>query len=478
MALIRILRGYRIHALNLVLCILCLNGFAQEMWGIANSNYAGNMGMGLNPATMVGMPYGNEFNLISGDIFYQNNYIYFPKKKLSPIDVISGENIPHNRYGDYYTYEPKEGYANLFLRGPSFISRKDKSAFGVHTAFRANASVTGMPYHFAKFMWDGFDFAPQHGQLFNNTVFKAAMANWIEAGSSYGRVIRKTEKDMLGAAITVSGLLGMNSMYLNSAKMDYIVPDKSLLIVNDIDVEYGHAMPETKDERNEVFRIKGWGLGTSFGVMYYLNRNETALTNIAGIASKKKYLLRAGASLLDMGWINFNNGAEKHLFRNASAYWPGIDSVKFKDIAWADSAFSTEFYGDQYASMVNDRFTVFLPAAVSLQVDYPLSPLFYVNASYIQGLSYAEPIIKRPKQLGITARYETRWFEVAVPYSFYNLEDHRIGLAVRWKWFVVGTDKLGAYTGLSDFTGFDFYFGFKWADVTLGKKPAKPCYVQ
>ncbi|MBK7851504.1 MAG: hypothetical protein IPJ66_10310 [Bacteroidetes bacterium] len=37
------------------------------MWGISNSNYSGNMGIFLNPATIVGAPYKYEFNIIAGD---------------------------------------------------------------------------------------------------------------------------------------------------------------------------------------------------------------------------------------------------------------------------------------------------------------------------------------------------------------------------------------------------------------------------
>src|SRR6266481_5811765 len=52
---------------------------AQEMCGIANSNYAGNMGVHLNPASIVGAPYKYEINLIAGDFFVDNNYVYLTK---------------------------------------------------------------------------------------------------------------------------------------------------------------------------------------------------------------------------------------------------------------------------------------------------------------------------------------------------------------------------------------------------------------
>src|SRR5690606_8883306 len=53
----------------------------QEMWGISNSNYSGNMGIFLNPSTIVGAPYRYELNVLAGDFFAENTYVYFPKEK-------------------------------------------------------------------------------------------------------------------------------------------------------------------------------------------------------------------------------------------------------------------------------------------------------------------------------------------------------------------------------------------------------------
>ena len=86
---------------------------AQEMLGIANSNYAGNMGMEMNPSSMVGMPFKYEWNYISGDIFAQNDYIYVPAR------YIYGKGHPNGNKGalyDHYTYPSKKFNANLFLK--------------------------------------------------------------------------------------------------------------------------------------------------------------------------------------------------------------------------------------------------------------------------------------------------------------------------------------------------------------------------
>ena len=46
----------------------------QEMWGISNSNFSGNMGIFLNPSTIVSAPYNYEINIIALDAFAENTY--------------------------------------------------------------------------------------------------------------------------------------------------------------------------------------------------------------------------------------------------------------------------------------------------------------------------------------------------------------------------------------------------------------------
>jgi hypothetical protein len=93
----------------------------------------------------------------------------------------------------------------------------------------------------------------------------------------------------------------------------------------------------------------------------------------------------------------------------------------------------------------------------------------------IQGIPLSKYAIVRPSQIALSARYETRRFEVAMPLTIYNYRTPHLGLAFRWSIFVIGTDRLGSFTGLWDTTGYDIFFGFK-ANVCdiAGKRGKKP----
>src|SRR5258705_1361330 len=124
---------------RLLFILIIITSYAaqgQVMLGIANSNFAGNMGMGLNPTSMLLMPYRWEANIISGDIFLENNYVRYPKDQIMGSTEGTTSPLPHGGLLDDYTSTPKNAHVHTFLRLPSFIYRTQEQAFGIHLALR------------------------------------------------------------------------------------------------------------------------------------------------------------------------------------------------------------------------------------------------------------------------------------------------------------------------------------------------------
>jgi hypothetical protein len=94
---------------------------------------------------------------------------------------------------------------------------------------------------------------------------------------------------------------------------------------------------------------------------------------------------------------------------------------------------------------------------LSVQFDYRLTNKFYINSILVHPLVTSEASVVRPSQISLTPRFETDYFEVAMPVILYNYRYPRIGLSARFHKVVIGTDKLGAFFGVKDFTGMDFY---------------------
>jgi hypothetical protein len=304
---------------------------------------------------------------------------------------------------------------------------------------------------------------------------------WGELGGTYGRKLyEKRDKDYLAAAITVKLLLGFDAAYSNLTDFDYLVPSNDTLIVNSATGEYGHSLSDGENTLGKPFRIRGYGGGFDIGFTYYRGRVHGAGDCNQTAEIRKKYNYRLGLSLIDFGVVHFSNNAKVFSFDNSSTLWPGIDTVKFNSIMALDTAISNHFYGDPYQSQSASSFSIFTPAAVSLQFDYCVMPKIYVNATWVQATPLNDMSVVRASQFSITPRYETRKFEAALPFTVYEYKHPHLGVAVRYLYFVLGTDRLGSFTGLWDTTGYDLYFGIKFNACELrkkgGKQPFCPAY--
>jgi hypothetical protein len=78
---------------------------AQEMWGAANSNYAGQYGVGLNPASIVGVPYRWEIHFLSMDASVMNNYLYLKSQSKFLSKSFKGESFESEKITDLYSKE-------------------------------------------------------------------------------------------------------------------------------------------------------------------------------------------------------------------------------------------------------------------------------------------------------------------------------------------------------------------------------------
>ncbi|MFN3939691.1 MAG: hypothetical protein ACK4IY_03825, partial [Chitinophagales bacterium] len=118
----------------IVALLLSYQSDAQEMFGISNSNFAGQMGIYLNPSSIALAPYKHEVHALSLDAFADNNYVYLRQNSGVIRRTLTGEDIPQDRILDYYDKKDKRGYASGHLTGPAYIKVNDKYSWGAHIA--------------------------------------------------------------------------------------------------------------------------------------------------------------------------------------------------------------------------------------------------------------------------------------------------------------------------------------------------------
>jgi hypothetical protein len=284
------------------------------------------------------------------------------------------------------------------------------------------------------------------------------LINWHEIGLTGGMVLYDAPESYMTAALTVNYNYGLNAYYADLQNLDYNSQADTLLQIYNVNANYGHALPDANG--GGALSQKGHGFSGNGGFQYYRNRNDN-FYNPCAKQEGKPYDYKIGVSFMDIGYIKFNKGASVYDLNNLNTDWYGIDTTKFKSVTHADSLFSNQFFGNFGATKTGSAFTVYTPAALSVQADVPLSTVVYLNLTYVQRLNLGPRAVKRSNIWAFTPRYETRGLEFSLPISVYDYFKARLGAEVRFHWFTIGSDMLGPFLGVTDSYGADIYFAIK-----------------
>ena len=429
-----------------------INSSAQEMWGYANSNYSGIMGLHLNPAKIVGVPYKYEVNVLAADIFYDNNYMYLPK--LSDVttkttNTETGAASNDNIFVEYTSKANKHAYVNGRVLGPGFIRNNNNYSWAVHTAMRVVASVNGVPSELTKAFSSNFDYAPLQKLVFKDMKLHAAGLAFGEVGLTYGRLYMNRDIHWLAWGVTLNGLVAFDGMYLFADAGEYGIPDSSSLYMNHVNLDYGHAFGEGQKPR-------GYGASADLGLVYIHKRVDGAYECGKDADRKKRYQYKLGVSFIDLGYAGFSTEAQRNRISDGSLQWNYIDTAKFNSIEDFDKQLSQHAGGLQASS----SFGMFTPAAASIQFDYCFKPRLYASLSLVQRIPFSSSEVYRANSIALVPRFESRKFEMSLSANMYEYEHVYLGAALRYSFFVLGTDRLSSFTG-SNVRSMDVFFGFK-----------------
>jgi hypothetical protein len=442
------------------------------MLGISLSNYAGSNGAFLNPSSIVGSKLYMDINLLTLDVFAENNYAYIHNEDFSIGNFLKKDPVlpsygPDEMAFDHYDKSNlKNGYVQVLVRGPSAMLVRGKHAWAIHTGARYLTSFNRIPPDVANFGYYGLDYTEQHNINYHGRKMRTGVIGMGEVGFTYSYAFRRYSMSFWSAGITVKGLFSGGGGYFYGEDLDYIMVNDSTANVRNLWAEVGIAAPldyDNNDFPDSGPLIKGAGFGVDFGITYQRKVLSYQKKRVQGLCSQAyiDYIYRIGFSLLDIGAVKFRNNAMVHAYEDVGRYWYNIDTLGFHSMNAFMRTLSDVFYNDPDASYRGDVFSVFLPMAVSVQGDYKFYKNYYVGGVFIYPLLVSKSMIQRPVQLAIAPRYETPSFEFSLPISLYDWKYPRLGAAIRFEFFTIGTDKLLTWFGVTDFTGMDIYASVK-----------------
>lgn len=448
------------------------------MLGTTIGNYAGINSVQLNPSAMLGSRQWLDIQLAGLDVSLQNNYIYLAKEEFVFWDIFKpGFILPsHDEdYGtevrNFYRYENsnrKHGFINLRINGPGAMVIWKDHAFGIHSAVRSVTSMRKVPYDLANFLYLGLNYKPQHNINYTSDKrFGMTQMTWFEVGLSYAYKVYGRGFNRLDAGLSVRKLFGLTAVYTVIDDLDYMVLDDSTMQVNNLNARYGFSLPINYSS-NSIGTdsdplVAGGGWGFDLGVTYTRLRRDHQIQYIDRLCEQQyeDYLYRIGVALIDIGGIKFKHRAQSYAIEDQSSYWENLTHFDFQTVNQLMDTISYKFYGDPQSAYQDEKFTLWLPSALSAQFDYHYFNNWYINAALIFPFQMSRVSLARPALLAITPRYESRWFDASLPISLYNWYQMRLGLSLRFYILTVGTEKLGPFLGLSNFNGMDFYFSIK-----------------
>jgi len=447
--------------------------FTQEMWGIVTSNFAGSNSVMLNPSGIITSKLYMDINLVTADVFAQNNYLYIHAADYSPFKFI-GKDPEWPKYGpdevafDRYSSKiPKNGYVNIFVKGPSFMLARGRHAIALHTGVRYLTSLTNIPYHVANFGYYGLDYQEQHNINYTSKNASAAALAFGEVGLTYAYSFRKFNMEDWSAGITIKRLFGVTGAYMYASDLDYTTVNDSTIDIKNINAVAGFALPldyDNNDFPDSGPTIKGGGFGIDLGITFQQKILTYQKRRITKLCSQRytDYIYKVGFSLLDIGSVRFTTNAQQHAYEDVGRYWINVDTISYYNMNRLMRTLSTVFYDDPQESYRGDQISVYLPAAFSFQFDYRFFRNWYGGAVFIHSIPLSKSMVVRPAQVVLIPRYETPFFEASLPISLYDWRYPRVGLSLRYHFLTVGTDNLSWLLGVSDFTGMDFYISVKF----------------
>ncbi len=473
---------------------------AQNWIGLSAGNRAGTNGIYLNPASIVDSRLGAYINLAGIGSNLYNNFISYtgPKSFLNAIRD-SSLKLDNDNFSENLNGKDKVINFSNELRGPSFmVSLHPKHAIAFSTRNRMFLQAVDISQPIARMIRWGLDTASQGfqgpdglslEQLYSETRFGINVNNFTEFGFSYATVLVDNKEHFLKAGFTYKYLAGLYTLYLkNDGGSGVKIDGTDSLTFENTNISYGYFNEAAYRNSNGDFnnfdmgrmfgsnRI-GKGFGLDLGVTYeFRPKHDDYRYTLDGKErwdkTVNKYLLRISATLMDLGRIRYSNQQyiqNNVIARNKVVTWGSIDTVakifeNFDSIPAGHSVFSrfdnavgTVFGFESQSNEIVSK----LPTAFNLQADVKIVNNVYANILWLQGLRKKGSIGARQfSMLSVTPRYETNWFEAALPVILNN--DYRnvtIGAMLRFGPVYIGSDNISGLVKSKKVYGFDLYAG-------------------
>lgn len=443
-------------------CVAQLSLLAQNSFGALHSNYTPTNSLFLNPSSILDAKVWLDVNIVGVGSYVNNDLVYLQKKNLfrevkdgiNGASTLSDDDIGYNQNRNKY-----HAYNRNFVAAPSVVWSQGDHGLALSLGARSYTGIRKVPSFVAQFIENGVqDYTEQHDIDYSIKNLKAASINFGEVKLTYAYTFLKRRRNMFMGGVSVSKLFAIAGGAANIYEFDFNVDNDS---ITDVALLNADAMYTSEASFNTK---SGVGFDIGFTYQHMLSNVQYYLPNTPKYGCNDiNYKYKIGVSIIDIGSIKFDNSTYS---------FAGYD---FTDYSWLNYS-DTEVDDDNVTSVFSEEETtieegrvkrtdrVRLPTFISGQFDYNLwQSRVYVNATIVQGIPPGRKKfgLRHANSLSITPRFESYWFDFALPFSLYEYQHPQLGASVRVGPLTVGTDKLINWISKSNVYGADFYVYLK-----------------
>ncbi len=424
---------------------------SQDRPAVNNSNYAGTLGVDLNPASMIDSRLWLDVHLAGLNAFVHNNYAYYPDSRT--YDLLKG--VDGNRIGFNRNHFKRHGFSDVTVHGPAVMLSLNKHAFGIATSVSSYTHIANVPDEWLDVFQNGYTWASDlvGDHTWRNISVKHL--TWGETSISYAHMFKVDRVHMFSGGLTVKRLFGINSANLNLRELSGTMDHENTVMLHKIDGDYSYVEPD---------RMVGKGWGVSIGINYRRALNdanyEYYTPHVQNWKCKgMKYRYKFGLSLVDFGSITIDRNATLYTYKRDFTTENNIDSLAIQ-ISDSPTKLAETIFEDANLSDPETAWKAWLPTAVSGQFDYYLEYYnIYFNATIIQRWGRKRMNgTERANILTLTPRYETRHFEASLPLTLLEYRYPLPGVALRYRFLTLGTDNLTPWVYKKNLYRSDVYF--------------------
>ncbi len=444
-----------------IILMFCAGGLnAQEKFGSVHSNYTPTNSVHLNPSSMLDAKTWLDIHVVGLGSYFNNSFAAIENR--SWINVLTQQNVDVSQLLYRTNRNNYHAYSRNDVSALSAVLSQGDHAFGLSFNGFAYLDVRRLDNTIAEPL--SRIFQNENVTDFTNLDVNRLRLNAISYGEvklSYAYTFRKIYKDMLMFGVSVKKIFPLAGGAVKISEANYNFETNNLLSINSLQAD---AM---LSQSGEFLLLGGEGIDLGFTYQKMKDRPSTYFPNSTKSGCRPKfYKYKIGVSLVDFGAIRFRRSStDAYAIALTDTVRISIDSN-----STVESTVGTINTGDE-AATINRPNKMSLSTVFSFQFDYNVwNNMFYVNATVVQGVppfsgSYG---VRRANSLSITPRLETKWFDVAIPFSLYEYRTPQLGFSMRIRSLTIGTDKLLGIVLPSDLYGADIYAQLK---VPIFKNP-------